>query len=309
VFSGKDNLHWQWPDVRILVETAILEPLDAQAVRSQLKHSSNYPDVSELETQIYNITGGIPSAVAEMVTQIDVLKQDGHRIDPDRFAEYESRLSHTLVQAMSRVFPEELVEVFYVLAMLRRFDPGLLSCLLPTTLTTFSNYSDNAYGALITELNTASLIKWNMQRKGYSVNLALRQILGTYIRLQHACRYDHINLSALNEYKNRISHGVGRLSTNILEALYHESCLNKAKGERFVLESSMKDYLAQAMHNYDQNQQVWKLQELSEELDFEWHAPDGLAELIPATQMASLDAAIKSHQVRFTRSSQKRTHY
>lgn len=303
IFAGRAALHWRRFEVRRRVRTEKLEPFELAAVEEQIEQSARrVQELTELSTQIYHLTGGLPQGNFVVTRKLDQLALQGTTLTPQTFSGHEPELIDALIKEIidAHVFkdiPVELKESYYVLALVRQFDLILLRRLLSKFVKAYKTYPINAYGGILGKLNAIYLIDWDDKRKGYCVDPALRRILNRQTQLHNPQRYIAVNREALSVYQDWIKRVTDYRSIYIVEALYHEACLACIEGQcvydRF--QESIEGYLA----NYD-NCDPELLPSMLERLDKELAADlvsdrlGGLGELLPAKVTEQLREVIHS---------------
>lgn len=302
VFAGRAELHWRRFEVRRRVYTEKLEPFEPGIIEKQIgNETAHAEEMAELSAQIYHLTGGLPFGNFVVARKLSKLADEGKPLTPQTFSGHEPELIDALIKEVMNdlVFkhiPEELIEAYYVLALVRQFDLILLRRLLSKFVKAYADYPINAYGGILGKLNATYLINWDDKRKGYCVDPALRHILNKQTQLHNPARYIDVNREALSVYQDWIKRVTDYRSIYIVEALYHEACLAcvEGQGDYSQLHESIEHYLAAYDDCQDSELLISMLDRLEKELetDLSRDRLGGLGELLPDIEAREIQKVI-----------------
>lgn len=221
-----------------------LEPFDRESCREYLNATAGELS-AEIRETIFEWTRGYPLAMEVLVEAVSQLKLDIAKPQDQKLLV--SILTESVLQQsiLSRVQPSELSWYQTILSLLsvpRRFNLVMMQDIIEKYAPDLKLSSSLAYITLPNKINReTSVLSWNMERAGYSVEGPVRNLFLLKLRIERpeAFRDMHAFLAEINQLFAQEVSGSDRIRY-MREYLYHIANSEKSKDRlRAILEKEI----------------------------------------------------------------------
>ena len=251
VWTARRPWRWKRPEIRRRLTSEGLALFSPDVVKQQMIASESIKsDLAELLFEkVHVITGGHPFANNVVISQLDVLVEQGQVVTPETFPEFESGLLkeifHKFIDnyAFRELNRPGLKIACKLMALVRLFDTTMLQkILLGCEGKLFGSWDQDNFGDLLTQLKKTQLLVWE---KGYALDPSLRHIIQKYYMVSERETYIQANRVALQVFGDWLTRPVDNRGLFVLEELYHCAALQQV-GEPVdlasVLEKRLQEY-------------------------------------------------------------------
>lgn len=250
VWTARRPWRWKRPEIRRRLTSEMLKVFEPDMVKEQIESGSTKPDlVKELFKNVYSLTGGHPFASSIVITELDILANQGEEITPKTFSDFESKLLadvfHKFIQdyAFRELKSKDLKIACKFMALVRLFDASMMREVLRACAgETFKSWKQEDFGNLLLKLKKTQLLVWE---KGYAIDPGLRHIIQKYFMSSERKTFIAANKAALRIYEDWLERPVDNRSLFIVEELYHNAALlqvNERKNLTAILDMRLRDY-------------------------------------------------------------------
>jgi hypothetical protein len=247
VWTARRPWRWKRPEIKRRLISEKLEVFDDQQVQDQIQSGSAKPDlVSELFKNVHTLTGGHPFANSIVIHELDTLVNQGERVTPENFHDFESKLLEEVFDrfvnqyAFSELESNDLRIACKFISLVRFFDSTMLRKILQACAADlFAHWNQDDFGELLLKLKKTQLLVWE---KGYAIDPGLRHIVQKYFMVLDRTKFISANRAALQMYQDWLGRPVDNRSLFVLEELYHSAALMQV-GEHTDLQALLAERL------------------------------------------------------------------
>jgi hypothetical protein len=217
-------------DLRVRIEDRELSRITAENIRQSI------PEYTDLAPEIKTWTGGMPYLVQTFVARV----RDHHINNIKDYQAHRSELldEHYLHEVrtvvLGRTAEEQKIDdkaiekLLDILALVRRFDIGLLKILAPRLdPDAFSHYTQKDYLEVIRRLG--SRVSWRLEGGGYTLDEMLKAMMSNYIRVFEEETFQKIHQTIVEVYRETLSTKYNQ--SHFVEMFYHLLLLERHKGK------------------------------------------------------------------------------
>ncbi len=230
VWCGEKKQKWRPFQVRFRVLSRKLPGLSLSATEEQ----TGLKDIN-----IYKITKGYPKA-NECLKRLISAKPEIEEVDNEK--ELVAKSYEVIQKEIFSVLPPGLDNVCRIMSVGRLFVHDMLENLLP-------QYSDSqrlcASNNIISDLRNLSLVEWDNENKGYSLDKMIRHILSRYMEIFDTSKFVEYNEKMRDIFSSLIEKFNEFRSIYMLQKLYHIAVLEdqkKTPQSWTVLEGELRGY-------------------------------------------------------------------
>ena len=251
VWTARRPWRWKRPEVRRRLESDSLGVFEQKDLQQQFRSSGAERRVVEaLFEKVYSVTGGHPFANAVVIEEVRGWEDSGEMVDQDVFSQREKSLLWLIFDKFIRDYAFRSLDrdspkpyertACELMALVRLFDTTMLRRVLQACSgDLFAEWTQEDFGDLLLRLKKTQLLVWN---RGYTLDPTLRHLVHQYYETCERLIYAEANRTALKVYEEWLKKPVDNRALFVIEALYHQACLNRA-GDSVSLEQMLDDQL------------------------------------------------------------------
>jgi hypothetical protein len=249
IVASRAPHRWKRFEVRRRAYQERLEPFDEETTKEQLPQKYNV-----LVPDVVRLTYGHPFGNVQVLESVRQIERDvGRPFRSADFEEYQKRLVQELVDKLidpvvMKDVSRDIRRACRVVSLARQFDVNVLRRLLTRFVEEpFAGKSAAYFLSVVGTMVKTTLVEWSSARRGYVLDQTIRRMLALNMELAARDRYKKINQELIALYEEWIERVPENRSGFIRERLYHEGCLQSARG---MSKAEIADRLCDLLKSY-----------------------------------------------------------
>lgn len=250
VWTARRPWRWKRPEIKRRLASEELKVFGPDMVKEQIRSESKKPDlVLELFNNVHTLTGGHPLASYIVIGKLDVLANQGEKVTPETFREFETKLIEEIFDrfineyTLSRLDSNDVKIACKFIALVRSFDSTMLRRILNVCAgDLFAPWQQEDFGDLIVRMKRTQLLVWD---NGNAIDPSLRHIIQKYFMALDKDTFINANRTALKVYEDWLTRPVDNRGLFVLEELYHNALLLQVgipSDLNLILEKRLEEY-------------------------------------------------------------------